>query len=174
MKTPFKWTEAVIARTLVHQVFERAVAIVPNTNWTGHEVDLLVLHRPSLRVIDVEIKISRSDLKADLGKDKWWKRHHWRNGTEGDGKRLRLWPDKVWKHYYALPASIWDDKLLPSIPTTSGVIVLRERRGVVSCSVQRRATPCPSAAALSPSTCLDISRLCTLRYWDLLTGLRHD
>lgn len=170
MKTPFKWTEAVIARTLVHQVFERAVAIVPNTNWTGHEVDLLVLHRPSLRVIDVEIKISRSDLKADLAKDKWWKRHHWKNDVEGDGKRMRLWPDKVWKHYYALPASVWDDKLFENIPPNSGVLVLHERRGVVACSAYRRAKPCADAAPIAPATCLDIARLCSLRYWELLGG----
>lgn len=168
MKKPFKWTEAVIARALVHQVFERAVAIVPNTTWTGHEVDLLVLHRPSLRVIDVEIKISRSDLKADMVKDKWWKRHHWKNDTEGDGNRVRLWPDKVWKHYYALPATIWDDKLVSSIPPASGVLLLHEKRGVVSCAVHRKAKPCPAAAPITPETCLDIARLCTLRYWEIL------
>ena len=44
-----------------------ALVMVPNCYWTGDECDLLVV-RNDLRLVDVEVKISRSDLKADAGK----------------------------------------------------------------------------------------------------------
>ena len=64
------WSEQLIARTLARQTFEKKnLVIVPNCNWTGNECDLLVV-TPDLRIIDVEVKISRSDLKADTKKNK--------------------------------------------------------------------------------------------------------
>lgn len=70
------WSEHAIARALVRQTFNRKyLVVVPNCNWTGHECDLLVVTE-NLRIIDVEIKISRADLKADAKKEKWWHREH--------------------------------------------------------------------------------------------------
>ena len=62
------WSENLIAATLARQIFHRKhLVVVPNCSWPGSECDLLVV-TPSLRIIDVEIKISRADLLADTKK----------------------------------------------------------------------------------------------------------
>ena len=65
MSDTLRWSENLIAATLARVVFQhKHLVIVPNCSWPGSECDLLVV-TPNLRVIDVEIKISRADLKAD-------------------------------------------------------------------------------------------------------------
>lgn len=66
------WNEGMIARAISLQTLNRrCVLLVDRCNWTGNECDVLAV-TVDLRVIDVEIKISRADLKADAAKDKWW------------------------------------------------------------------------------------------------------
>ena len=63
------WSEEKIATTLARQIFQRkCLVVVPNCSWTGDECDLLAVTK-DLRVIDVEVKISRSDYRADAKKD---------------------------------------------------------------------------------------------------------
>lgn len=176
---PAQWSEAMIANALVHQTFQRkAVVITPNCNWTGYECDLLVVE-PRLRIIDVEIKISRADLKADAKKDKWWHRYYsgqyetvptrhgsWQRPIEA--RTARQWPPKVWKHYYALPTEVWHDSLLDALPSpASGVIALSYRRGALFASVVRKAKPNRDAHVLTPAQAVNVARLANLRYWDL-------
>jgi hypothetical protein len=165
----FKWTEQNIGRAIAYQFFKRSVVIVPNCHWTGHEADLLVVHK-DLRIIDIEIKISRQDLKADLTKDKWWKSRPW--SRRHLPKERRAWPDKVWKHYYAMPAEIWDDKLLAFIPETSGVLLVRQDGrydGGVYIWAKKPAKPCREAKPITPADAVDIARLASLRMWTALT-----
>lgn len=170
----FKWTEKNIAGALATQAqgFARKyLCVVPNCSWTGNECDLLVVTE-NLRIIDVEIKISRSDLKADAKKDKW--RHGF--DAELDGgygnwashtSRKREWPNKVWKHYYAMPADIWDDKLFDAMPTqNSGVILMIQDHGKVYPIIKRMAKPCREAGQISAANAIDIARLASLRMWD--------
>lgn len=174
------WSEKMIARALAIQFFERKhVVLVPNCNWTGHECDLLVVAR-DLRIIDVEIKISRADLKADAKKEKWWKHLSWAEkdalGLDAGGedwwsaKTAQQWPAKVWKHYYAIPAEIWKPKLVDALPSTSSGILLLKRMQppnaplVVTCF--RRATPNKAAEKISPQSAIDIARLANLRMWE--------
>jgi hypothetical protein len=174
------WTEYIIARAIALQTLARkCVVLVDNCNWTGHECDVLAV-TTDLRIIDVEVKISRADLKADVNKDKWW-RHltfaeaeangiNTRTWSPWDHREPREWPRKVWKHYYALPAEIWKPELLASLPSTkSGVILMREQRNngtPVVAEVVRRATPNKDAARLTPENVMDIARLANLRMWD--------
>lgn len=159
---------------MARQTFQRkAIVLVPNCNWTGHECDLMVVTN-DLRVIDVEVKISRADLKADAKKDKWWHRQYgaWNPETRRQDmfSTARHHPPRVWKHYYALPAAIWDDKLLDCLASpSSGVIILREGRyqgDNYVATVVRRATPCKDAQKLTPAQAVDVARLANLRYWD--------
>jgi hypothetical protein len=168
------WSEARIGRALVHsQLFQRKIVIVPRCHWAGHEADLLAIHQPSLRLIDIEIKISRADLLADPKKDKWWERRAWDMKT-GDWKhqRMREWPPKVWKHYYAMPADIWRkgrESLEPKLPKASGVILLGEdHTGLTIAWLARRAQGNPKAAQLGPVDVMDLARLAGLRMWDAL------
>jgi hypothetical protein len=161
-----QWSEGAIARAIALQTLARkCVVLVDNCGWTGHECDVLAV-TTDLRVIDVEIKISRSDLKADAKKDKWWLRPGWRN--RGEPSMPRVWPQKVWKHYYALPADIWDDKLLACLPSeASGILLMRETRsGMIVADCLRRAKPNRDAAKLTPEDAIDIARLANLRMWD--------
>lgn len=181
------WTEHTIARAISLQTLARkCVVLVDNCNWTGHECDVLGV-TTDLRIIDVEVKISRADLKADAKKDKWWhrvfagyapeRREHFPDGRLKAVHRESLrnstaltHPRKVWKHYYAMPASIWKPDLLELLPSpASGVLLLREGGWpqppvIVSC--ERRAMPAKDAYRLKPEEVMDIARLANLRMWE--------
>lgn len=163
-----KWNEGIIAGLIARQTLARkCVLLVDRCNWTGAECDVLGV-TVDLRVIDVEVKISRADLKADKGKDKWWKRVAWRDDM--GPPQLRPHPPKVWKHYYALPAEIWKPELLEFLPSpASGVLLVRDRSGVLEVYCERRSTPNKDAARLSPESVIDIARLANLRMWDAYT-----
>jgi hypothetical protein len=164
------WNERVIATAVGRQTLARkCVVLVDNCNWTGHECDVLAV-TTDLRVIDVEVKISRSDLKADARKDKWWHYPSYTWGTPKPQPIAKPWPNKVWKHYYAMPADIWDDSLFDVLPSTkSGVLLMRwqGRDGRYPAAVcRRRATPNKDAYRLKPEEVMDIARLANLRMWD--------
>ena len=164
--------ERSIATAISRQVLQRkCLLLVDNCQWTGHECDVLAVTR-DLRIIDVEIKISRADLKADYGKDKWWHRGvgSFQNGIFVQPAPTAVaWPRKVWKHYYAMPEDIWNDDLLATLASSmSGVILVREAKPpqpVVLASVVRRAKPNKNATRLSAEHVLDIARLANLRMW---------
>lgn len=162
-----KWTEHTIGRALCRQTFNRkALVLVPNCNWTGYECDVLIVES-QLRIIDVEIKISRADLKADLKKDKWW---HTLTYRAMGPAAPRHWPHKVWKHYYAMPKAIWTPDLVDFLPANSGILLLGEpgKYEQVQLSVQcaRPAKPNRDAEKLAPAAVLDIARLANLRMWE--------
>ena len=167
------WSERLIAGEIARQTLARkCVVLVDNCNWTGHECDVLAV-TTDLRVIDVEVKISRADLKADAGKDKWWHRQWglYSPATQSYDKPpdiLREWPPKVWKHYYALPADIWRDDLIAALPSPkSGVLLLTHKPGeFIRIKCERRATPNRDATRLTAANVMDIARLANLRMWD--------
>lgn len=166
------WSEHTIARAISLQTLARkCVVLVDNCNWTGHECDVLGV-TVDLRIIDIEVKISRADLKADAKKDKWWHRQY---GPWVPGQRhqetistAREHPRKVWKHYYALPKEIWKPDLLECLPSkASGVLLLhgkQDGRVIVTC--ERRSTPDKDAYRLKPAEVMDIARLANLRMWE--------
>ncbi|MFP3185067.1 MAG: hypothetical protein RXR52_33645 [Paraburkholderia sp.] len=177
----FPWTEKTIGRALAQKTFNRKyLVVVPNCTWTGYEADLLAVTE-NLRLIDVEIKISRSDLKADAAKDKWVKRTfagyetravpmagHGRTYERAVYDELRLtWPRSVWKHYYALPAAIWMDSLFDSLGSpASGVLLLSQSERGLEVKVARPAKPNRDAKPISPAAAVDLARLASLRMWE--------
>lgn len=167
-----QWTERRIAAYLARVTFSRKhLLLVPNCSWPGSECDLLVV-TPNLRIIDVEIKISRADLRADAKKDKWF--HAWDWGIDGpwgtrseEKRRKREWPANVWKHFYVLPREIWTPELLNEIAPVSGVLLLG--RNGIQC--ERRSKPCRDADKLTAEDAIDIARLASLRMWDAFDAL---
>ena len=166
------WSEGLIARAISLQTLARkCVVLVDNCNWTGHECDVLAV-TTDLRIIDIEVKISRSDLKADAKKDKWWQREY--GPWVASDRRQELisnaleHPRKVWKHYYAMPKSIWTPGLLECLPSTaSGILLLHSKQdGRVIVTCERRSTPAKDAYRLKPAEVMDISRLANLRMWE--------
>ena len=165
------WTEASIGAWLVRHTFQRKLLIVPNCNWTGNECDLLAVS-DNLRIVDIEIKISRADLKADASKSKWWHTYwSWERRDEHHVVPAPLrWPPKVWKHYYCLPAEIWKPELLGCISPASGVLLIEDagKHRARNISSVRRATPNRDAKPISAEHAIDIARLAGLRMWDAL------
>lgn len=163
--TKIQWTETSVAACLARHFQNRSLLIVPNTTWTGSEADLLCIERKSLRIIDVEIKISRADLRADPGKDKWWVSRPWSRVSKSYPRDVRKWPDKVWKHYYAMPHDIWSKDLLATLPEMSGVVLLRSAHRI---EVVRHAKPCRDAKPISAADAIDLARLASFRLWNAL------
>lgn len=181
-----RWSEQLIAGALARQVFHRKhLVIVPNCMWTGYELDLLIV-TPDLRIIDVEVKISRADFKADAKKDKWlvpipYDQYYYRRQCARMGKpvppRARLeWPRSVWKHYYALPKTLWNDDLADHIKThtpRSGVILMTaSANNFVHAHIERRSQPRRDATKISPEDAVNLARLASLRMWDAYKELQ--
>lgn len=166
-----KWTEREIGRKLYTHVFARKNFIcVPNSHLPGNECDLLVV-RPDLRLIDVEIKISRADLKADMHKEKWLKpwdfeAHCWRRPGEGDTRERVDHPPNIWKHYYAMPQQIWGDSLFEWIPATSGVMVIQDDYSTPKIYVVRKPKPNKAAQPIGHDDLIKLMRSMHARMWD--------
>lgn len=162
-----KWTAREIARALAYQVFNRKHLIVlPNTYWPGSETDILLV-RIDLRLMDVEIKISRSDLKADAGKGKWFDDPiSWPYGTGRPASTPRTHPRRIWKHYYCLPEAIWKDDLLADIQPTSGIILMRDHGTKPGCYLRRQPKPAKDAERITMGELADIARVQSQRMWD--------
>ena len=172
------WTADMIARAIALQTLNRrCVLLLERCLWTGYECDVLGV-TTDLRLIDIEIKISRADLKADAKKDKWWIRQYSRDRDQlrhGEVTALRQHPPKVWKHYFAMPAEIWKPELLDCLPSpNSGVLLMRlqDRGDPVVAHCERRAKPNRDAARMTPEQAMDITRLANLRMWDAINEKR--
>lgn len=160
-----EWTAADILRALHWQTFKGAVICVPNCYHTGYECDLLVV-RESLKLIDVEVKISRSDLKADVKKDKWWDHENHRWGDPRRRDTARPWPIKIWKHYYAMPADIWKPELADCIPANSGILLLKHSSDpelMMNVETKRRAKVNPDAPTMTVDDLRKIAYLANTR-----------
>jgi hypothetical protein len=175
-----KWSERLIAGALARQVFQsKHLVIVPNCTWTGDELDLLIV-TANLRIIDVEVKISRADLRADAKKSKWmfpesYEQYHYRRMCKRNGQpeppRVRLeWPRSIWKHYYALPKDLWNDDIathLKAMAPRSGVILMsRTNTGGIYADLTRRSQTNPRADKISAEAVINLARLASLRMWD--------
>jgi len=172
------WSEAKIGRILARDTFKDMLCVLPNTYYAGEEADLLCVSK-SLRLIDVEIKISRADLKRDPAKDKWWQsaklaesvivESSWgpRPGKPQIMKRYpkipRAYPRHVWKHYYAMPESIWKPELLEFVQPISGVLLISDDKRVKSI---KRCKPNLKAPLMDAHDLMLIARLCSYRMWD--------
>lgn len=166
------WNERIIVTALCRQVFRRkCLLLLKNCLWTGAECDVLGVTN-DLRIIDVEVKISRADLKVDAKKDKWWTKY-WPWDQRDQHLCMpepRRWPRLVWKHYYAMPEDVWKDDLLNAMPSTaSGVILLRSAeppQPIAIARIARHAKPAKDAYRLKPEQVIDIARLANIRMWD--------
>jgi hypothetical protein len=127
--------------------------VVPNVSWglEIHEVDVLVV-RPSGYAIEVEIKTSVSDLKADSKK-----LHGHRSG-----KIRELW--------FAIPSSIYD-KALQHIPDRAGILIVAETSYYPR--AMRNADVDSSARKLHPDELRHLSHLGCMRVWGLKRKLEN-
>lgn len=183
-----QWSERSIGKAIFDQAFTRKhVVLLPNSYFTGYETDLLIV-RADLRLVDIEIKRSRSDFKADQHKDKWWKFgpyeptgeiSRWGSPLTRPTKTPREWPVRIWKHYYALPAEIWTPELEKEVSPKSGIMLLSERyteqqlkgwdvKQAVNLRIHRQAKPNKDAKPISATDAIDVAKLCNARMWAVL------
>jgi hypothetical protein len=88
-----------------------------NTYALGHEADILVVDERTMLTTEVEVKVSLSDLKADLKKERWQPQHT---------KRLPNY------FYYAMPIEMQDKAMAvlhqhPLWPKIGLIVVDRSR-----------------------------------------------
>lgn len=166
-----RWTERSLARALFWHVFHgKHLVVVPNCQWPGSECDLLVVRR-DLRLVDVEIKLTRADLKADAIKEKWFEIQRWRLDepwvlVSERARTARSHPTKIWKHYYAVPEKIWKPELLTTINPASGVLLIGgDETCVPFMRVERQAKAAKDAEKISGEALCDIARLSSVRMW---------
>lgn len=167
-----KWTAREICRQLYIQAFHgKHLIICPNTYWPGSETDLLIV-RCDLRLMEVEVKISRSDLKADKHKDKWFDAWEYGKGTpwlhpdQRPAPTPRTHPRRIWKHYYCMPEAVWKEGLESEIQPTSGIILMRDHPNSPGCWLHRQAKPAKVTDRITPEELADIARMQSHKMWD--------
>jgi hypothetical protein len=128
--------------------------IVPNISWGFdgiHEIDLFVLRKSGL-AIEVEIKRSISDLKADFKK-----------GHNHESSRIT-------KLYYAIPKKLLE-KSLQLIPEEAGIIICYRlndnERNIARASIYREAKIRKNSRKLTPEEQFKIARLGCMRIFNL-------
>lgn len=134
----------------------RVNLIVPNVSWglSGlHECDLLVVSKAGY-LTEIEIKISRGDLRADAKK---WHGHE---------------SDRIKRLFFALPDYL--DHCLDMVPKRAGIILVRAEDNVPGvypyhpkCKEVRPAKRNPAATKISESDRYKVARLGALRIWGL-------
>jgi hypothetical protein len=129
----------------------RVNLIVPNVSWGMfiHECDLLIVTKAGY-CYEVEIKTSRSDLKADIKK-----RH---------GHKSEL----IKKLYFAIPEYLTD--CTEFIPAHAGIITVSAEGGF--CQVIRE-PQVNGGRSLSEQERFQVARLGTMRIWSLKRFVRE-
>ena len=131
----------------------RTNIIVPQVSWglgLNHEADLLVVS-PAGCVREIEIKVSASDIKADLAK-----RH------PHGGAMIR-------QVYFAVPEELAGN---PNIPSYCGILSVHEMRKSSSVTCVRAAKVNPRARKLSPREIQHLLHLGCMRLWSLKQKLQ--
>lgn len=98
--------------------------VVPNCYFAGGEMDLLVVSRAGY-LIEVEIKLSRADWKADAGKSKW---------TSAERRFVS-------RFYYAVPPELCPAAPPAWVPATAGILHLRDFPRVHLKAERQKAAP---------------------------------
>ena len=122
--------------------------IVPNISWgvNLHECDLLII-RKSGYGIEVEIKISKSDLKADA------KKEH----NHSDNRLSEL--------YFAIPNYMQD--CIEYIPERAGILILSRYYNGLDCHRFREPIINKNRQKFSEKDMLKVAHLGTMRIWNL-------
>jgi hypothetical protein len=124
--------------------------IVPNVSWGmfGYELDLCILNNNSFYASEVEIKISKADLKRDS-----LKRHnHDRNGN----LIKSLW--------FAMPEKLKNKGCDILVPESAGILYVGKNGNVVQ---DRKPVPSKFAKKWTYADAFKLARLGTLRTWNL-------
>lgn len=156
-----KWTEREVQHALAFDMFSTCLCI-PNCIWTGYECDLLVV-TPKLKLIEVEVKLTKDDLRNDAKKAKWHK-----------GYTSCEYPLKIWKHFYAFPVDVWNVEWLTHVRPASGVLIVNRwgKNGFTKSVRRAKADPTGAYTCTAPDV-VSLSRLASLRMWTALRRMEE-
>jgi hypothetical protein len=133
----------------------RSHIVVPNVHWGlgfNHELDLLSISNPAHIGTEIEIKVSRGDVKRDL------KKEH------------RHYDDRIRQLYFAGPLTLLDD-FINFVPEDFGIITvtrLNTNSLRYICSIKRRAKPLKQwRGAFTKAEVFELMRLGNMRYWSM-------
>ncbi len=126
--------------------------VVPNVSWGFqiHECDLLVITKSGY-AWEIEIKISKADLKKDL--DKW----HGHNDV------------KIRRLYFAIPDYMQSDMHL--IPDRAGILIVRKTIDGYFKTFEARKPEQTLAVKMTAEQKFKVARLASLRMWTLKANL---
>jgi hypothetical protein len=144
-------TELEIQYWVAHRYFgTRRNIIIPNLSWGmfNYELDLCVLNCKSLYAQEVEIKISKADLKRDKEKWKW----------QYPGYNY----DLIRQIWFAMPLKLKD--CIELVPEKAGIIFL-DCKGYPH--MERRPKINPVAKRWTLEQAFNLGRLGTMRMWNL-------
>jgi hypothetical protein len=152
MNYQFKCSEIEIKIVNIYDV--RKYYIVPNVSWGAdlHECDMLIIDKNG-NATEIEIKISKSDLKADL-----LKTHHHKS-------------DKIKNLYYAIPNWMYEDAL-KILPENVGIYTVTKTKYGSNIYKERKCIPNKYAKPLSHDEIFNILRLGVMRVWRLKAKLQ--
>lgn len=139
----------------------RRCIIVPNVSWGlnfGYELDMLIVS-PTGYATEVEIKVTKSDLKADKNK-----RH------QHDSIRIQ-------KLYFAVPAILKDDAL-EIIPQKAGLIIVKANQEIhlprnriyeigITAEIVKSSIINKDAGKLCEKELIKLGHLAAMRIWSL-------
>ena len=138
--------------------------IIPNVSYSlfHYEADLLVI-RKSGYCLEIEIKVSSKDIKADLKKSKW------RNNNSMFG-RVSYNNYIVKEFYMAVPCNLINDK---NIPEMAGIIQVEESPNKYwsGVTIIRKPKIWKRARRINSLEQSKISRILGLRLWKLKSKL---
>ena len=125
---------------------KRKNIIVPNVSWGifKYELDLCVLDSKSFYAKEIEIKISKSDLKADAKK-----RHHHDNNM-------------IKYLYFAMPKKMKDCEEF--VPENAGILLITEKGEVL---IHRKPETNINAKKWEYKEAYKLARLGVMRFWNL-------
>jgi hypothetical protein len=141
--------------------------VVPNVSWglpgLHYEADLVVVY-PSRWAIEVEVKVTRADIKADRNKRKW------------DSQHFECISRNLFKEFWiAVPLGL---ETCDAIPDFAGVLTVDPRPDMMRWArLVRRPQRNKAARPLTPQQYQALQRLAYFRVWTmkqhLETGLRR-
>jgi hypothetical protein len=137
----------------------RSHIVVPNVYWGlgfNHELDLLSISVPAYIGTEIEIKVSKGDLKRDLEK----KHGHY--------------DERIRQLYFAGPIEL-QDAFFEYTPKEAGIItVYHDDKAVFfhrhyQCSIRRNAKPRKLFRPFTDKEVFALMRLGNMRYWSLFS-----
>ncbi len=143
-----RMTAGEIELALNHWLSNERLA-VPNVSWglRVHECDILTLSRSGYAT-EIEIKVSKSDLKRDADKD--------------HGHRSQ----RIKYLYFAMPEAMRD--CIGDVPEHAGIVLVStDKYGDYQCQIIREPQPNVAARKFTDTEAFALARLGALRIWPL-------